>query len=191
MGRAKQGAAVGVSDHAGWAVLVTVANGAVRDRRRVELVAPELPKLPHHHEAQKLPVPEALDLINTVAANAAQCATACLDDLAESVPEIHTVALRVCPTLPETIEERITNYRAQCVADTVMYRQALAMAAEQRGWAVHWYAPKQVFEQAGLVLRRASIDDLLDETGVALGSPWRKDHSVAMAAAIATTGGAR
>ncbi len=42
---------IGVSDHGGWAVLVTVAgDGTLLDRRRVELVDKDLPKIPHHSE---------------------------------------------------------------------------------------------------------------------------------------------
>ena len=44
----KNGGIIGVSDHGGWAVLVTVArDGALLDRRRVELVGEGLPKIPH------------------------------------------------------------------------------------------------------------------------------------------------
>ena len=49
----KNGGIIGVSDHGGWAVLVTVArDGTLLDRRRVELVGEGLPKLPHHSEGQ-------------------------------------------------------------------------------------------------------------------------------------------
>ena len=49
---------IGVSDHGGWAVLVTVAgDGPLLDRRRVELVDQDLPKIPHHSEGQTLPQP--------------------------------------------------------------------------------------------------------------------------------------
>ena len=37
------------------------------------------------------------------------------------------IALRQCPALPPTIAERIKDYRAQNVADWVMYRKALAV----------------------------------------------------------------
>ena len=47
---------IGVSDHGGWAVLVTVrGDGTLLDRRRVELVDEDLPKIPHHSEGQRLP----------------------------------------------------------------------------------------------------------------------------------------
>jgi hypothetical protein len=49
---AKESLSVGVSDHGGWAILITVrGDGTFVDRRRVELVDDELPKLPHHHGA--------------------------------------------------------------------------------------------------------------------------------------------
>jgi hypothetical protein len=58
---------IAVSDHGGWAVLVTVAcDGTLLDRRSVELVDDGLPKLPHHHEAQRLPLDEAVALVEGV-----------------------------------------------------------------------------------------------------------------------------
>ena len=51
---------------------------------------------------------------------------------------IASIAIRACPTLPETTEERIADNRAQTLADSVMYREALATVAEARGWSVHW-----------------------------------------------------
>jgi hypothetical protein len=169
-------------------VLVTVASdGTLVDRRRVELVGNGLPKLPHHHDAQKLPVKEAVALIERVRRSADACAAACLDALKASVStDITTVALRTCPPLPETIAERLSNYRAQNVADTVMYRNALARAAEANGWSVHWYDVKHVLSEAARALGRKTIVDLLEKTGAAIGPPWQKDHRVAMAAAIAT-----
>jgi hypothetical protein len=183
----KETAIVGVADHCGWAVLVTVsADPALLDRRQVELVDADLPKLPHHHEAQGLPADEAVALINRVQQSAEAHAAASLEALAKTVSaKITGIALRVCPKLPDTIAERISNYRAQTMADGIMYRQALAQAAEARGWRVHWFAEKSVFTEAARALGRSSVEDLLKQTGASLGPPWQKDHRVAMAAAIA------
>jgi hypothetical protein len=178
-------AAVGVADHAGWAVLITAgAGGALVDRRRVELVAPGLPVMPYHHDAQGLPVDEAVALVERVRASAELCAVAVLQRLAEAVPRASAIALRACPPLPPTVAERLANVRAQNTADWVMYRQALAQAATARGWAVHWYDAKTVFADAARALGRPSIDPLLKQTGAALGPPWQKDHKQAMAAAL-------
>ncbi len=137
----KDGGIIGVSDHGGWAVLVTVAaDGTLLDRRRVELVDEGLPKIPHHSEGQALPVDEAIALVKRVRVSAERHADIALDSVASTVPgRIVGVALRQCPELPPTIAERIRDYRAQNVADWVMYRKALAAAAEARGWVVHWY----------------------------------------------------
>lgn len=178
---------VGAADHGGWAILMTVtSDGALLDRRRVELVDEGLPTMPHHHEGQKLPLPEAVRLVERVRSSAERNAKARLDALAAEVDaEIVGISLRACPPLPETVAERITNYRAMCVADWVMYRQTLAKAAAERGWSVHWYDAKRVFTEAASALKRETIDDLLDHVKAAVGPPWQKDHKMAMAAAIA------
>jgi hypothetical protein len=94
------------------------------------------------------------------------------------------VALRQCPELPPTIAERIKDYRAQNVADWVMYRRALAAAAEARGWPVHWYDAKKVLGAAGEALGIADLDAHFLQLRKSIGPPWGQDHRIAMAAAI-------
>jgi len=179
-------AIIGVSDHGGWAVLVTVASdGMLLDRRRVELVDQDLPKIPHHSEGQRLPLDAAVALVERVRASAERHAKLVLDAVAKTVAgRILGVTLRQCPELPPTIAERIKDYRAQNVADWVMYRRALAAAAEARGWAVYWYDAKKVFAAASEALRIEDLDARFLELRRSIGSPWGKDHKVAMAAAI-------
>jgi hypothetical protein len=177
---------IGISDHGGWAVLVTVAgDGTLLDRRRVELVDEDLPKIPHHSEGQALPLHEAVALVERVQVSAERHAKLSLDAVAETFPgRIHGVALRQCPRLPPTIAERIKDYRAQNVADWVMYRRALAAAAEARGWAVHWFDAKKVFEGASEALLIEDLDAHFLQLRKSIGAPWSKDHKLAMAAAI-------
>ncbi len=182
----KRRVVAGVSDHAGWAVVVCADDaGAFVDRRRIDLVDEGVPVMPHHHDGQKLPIDEAVALVERVQASAAQVSALRLDELANSVDGIVGIALRECPPLPDTIAERITNYRAMCVADWVMYRQALAAAAVARGWSVSWYSTADVATQAAQALGVATIDTLLNDVKAAVGPPWQKDHRLAMAAAIA------
>jgi hypothetical protein len=184
------GGIIGVSDHGGWAVLVTVApDGKLLDRRRVELVGEGLPKIPHHSEGQGLPLDEAVELVKRVQVSAQRHAVLALDAVAMAVPRTLGVALRKCPPLPPTIAERIKNYRAQNVADWVMYRQALASAAEARGWPVHWYDAKSVLGAARQALLVENLDAHFLEVRKAVGPPWDKDHKLAMAAAIVTAQG--
>jgi len=179
-------AIIGISDHGGWAVLVTAAgDGTLLDRRRIELVDDDLPKIPHHSEAQSLPLDEAVALVERVRMSAESHATLCLDAVATTLPgRILAIALRECPTLPPTIAERITDYRAQNVADWVMYRKALAAAAEARGWTVFWYDAKKVFGAAKEALGIEDLDAYFLQLRRSVGPPWTKDHKIAMAAAI-------
>lgn len=169
-------AIIGISDHGGWAILVTATrDGRVLDRRRVELLEAGLPPIPHHSEGKTLPLPEAVELVEHVRASAEQHARLALETTARQVrARIVGVALRQCPALPPTIAECITNYRASNVADWVMYRKALAAAAEERGWAVHWYEAKYALAEAAPCLDLRSV----------IGPPWGRDHKLALAAAI-------
>jgi hypothetical protein len=180
------GGIIGVSDHGGWAVLVTVApDGSLLDRRRVELVDEGLPKIPHHSEGQRLPLDEAVALVERVRVSAERHSILALDAVATVVPHIRGVALRNCPPLPPTIAERIKDYRAQNNADWVMYRKALAAAAETRGWPVHWFDAKNVLGAASEALGVDNLDAHFTQVRNSFGPPWTKDHKIAMAAAIA------
>lgn len=174
-------AVAGISDHCGWAVVVCVANGEVLDRRRIELIERGLPSLPHHHECQGLPIAEAVALVERVRASAALCARAALEAFPAGVAAI---AIRKRRKLPPTVAERITNYRAQTMADSIMYRDVLAEAARARGWSVFEYDAKTVLNEAAQALGLADISPRLREIGETLGPPWRNDHRLAMAAAI-------
>ena len=181
----KNDGVIGVSDHGGWAVLVTVArDGTLLDRRRVELVDDGLPKIPHHCEGQRLTLDKAVELVERVRVSAEKHAALALEAVTTTVPRILGVALRKCPQLPPTIAERIKDYRAQNVADWVMYRKALASAAEARSWPVHWYDAKSVSSAAGQALRVESFEDHFLQVRRAVGPPWNNDHKLAMAAAI-------
>jgi hypothetical protein len=183
----KNSAIVGVSDHGGWAVLVTVArDGTLLDRRRVELVDEGLPKIPHHSECQRLPLHEAVELVERVRVSAEKHAVLALDAVTTAVPHIVGIALRKCPPLPATIAERITDYHAQNNADWVMYRQALASAAEARRWRVHWYDAKSILAAARQALRVENLDAHFRQVRRAVGPPWNNDHKLAMAAAVVT-----
>jgi hypothetical protein len=181
----EHGGIIGVSDHGGWAVLVTVTrDGMLLDRRRVELVDESLPGLPHHHEGQLLPIDAAVALVERVRASAEHHAVLALEAVATAVPRVRGIALRRCPPLPATIAERITDYRARNLADWVMYRQALASAADGRSWPVHWYDAKHVLGSASRALRVEDFDAYFLQARRSVGPPWNKDHKLAMAAAV-------
>jgi hypothetical protein len=198
--RMERAAIVGVADRANSVVLVTVApDGKLLDRRRLELTDRGLPTHPHHHEgswamgrylntpgARVLSLAEAVALVERVRASAARGAREGLDALAAAVPvPIAGIAIRACARLPPTTEERIADNRAQTFADSVMYREVLAIAAESRGWSVHWYDRDQVFRDAAAALGRKDVDAFLYTMGQSVGPPWQARHKLAAAAALA------
>src|SRR5262249_52345202 len=129
---------------------------------------------------------DAIALVERVREAAGRGACDHLEALAAAVPTpISVIALRECPKLPPTIEARIRDNRAQTFADSVMYREALANAAEQRGWSVHWYDSKRVPREAAAALGREDIDAFLRDMGRVIGPPWQAKHKLAAAAAIA------
>lgn len=199
-GRTKGTAAVGVTEHGNSAVLVTVGpDGELLDRRSIELTESGLPTHPHHHEgswavgryrdspwAREISLAEAVELVERVRESAARGAREGLEALAATVPvPIAAIAIRHCPALPPTTEERIADNRAQAVADSVMYREALAAAAEARGWSVCWYDRKSVFLAAATAIGREDIDAAIAAMRRSVGPPWQARHKLAAAAALA------
>lgn len=194
---------VGVAENGNAAALVTVsADGALLDRREIELTEPGTPTHPHHHEgswavgryldtpgARAMPLAEAVALVKQVRASAVRGARERLGALARSVPiPIAGIALRLCPALPATIEECIADNRAQTYADSVMYRQAVVAAAEDRGWSVHWYDRERVLRDAAAAIHGRDVEALLKVMGRAAGPPWQARHKLAAAAALAAQG---
>jgi len=66
-----------------------------------------------------------------------------------------------------------------------MYREALAAAAEARGWSVHWYDRESVFQDAAAALSGKDVDSFLRAMGRSIGPPWQAKHKLAAAAALA------
>jgi hypothetical protein len=198
-GRTELTATVGVAEHGNSALLVTVTpDGQLLDRRRINLTS-GLPTHPYHHEggwavgrylnspwARPIPLAEAVALVERVHASAARGARESLEALAAAVPvPIARIAIRACPTLPATIEERMADNRAQVVADSVMYREALAVEARVRGWAVYWYDRERVFRDAAAALGCEDVNSFLAAMGRSIGAPWQAKHKLAAAAALA------
>ena len=197
--RVRHRAAVGVAEHGNAAVLVTVASGGeFLDRHRVDLTY-GLPTHPYHHEgswavgrylnsswARPISLAEAVALVERVRESAVRGARESLEALAAAVAvPIATIGIRACLKLPSTIEERITDSRAANVADSVMYREALATAAEARGWSVYWYDREGVFRDAAKALGREDVDAFLKAIGRSIGPPWQAKQKLAAAAALA------
>jgi len=199
----QRGACVGVAEHGNSAVLVTIApDGKLLDRRRIDLTR-RLPTHPYHHEgswavgryldspwARPISLADAVALVERVRESAAHGAREGLEALANAVNmQIAGIAIRVCARLPPTTEQIIADARAATMADSIMYREALAAAAESRGWTVYWYDRDRVFGEAARTLAGTDIDAVLRAMGKSVGAPWQAGHKLAAAAAIASAAG--
>jgi hypothetical protein len=175
---------LGIADHFGWAVAVTVSGHEVVDRRRIELVEPGVSPAPFHYQSARLSVAATASLVADVRASVARAASAAFDEIAAAFPgPVRSVAIRDWPPdFPADIEVlRRSPWEAR--ADGVMYRQELRRLAESRGWEVCLYDAKTVLDEAALMLGdRAGA--VLEGPRATLGPPWTRDHRVALAAAI-------
>jgi hypothetical protein len=176
---------VGIADHLGWAVAVTAtADHRVVDRRRITLVEPEMTPAPIHYESHRLDAPATAALVGEVRASVARAASAALGQIAAALAmPITSISLRAWPPdFPDDVAvQRRSPYEAR--ADAIMYRQILSELAHARGYHVHLYDAKKVEAQAVTILAERA-EEVLNGPRVVLGPPWRKDHRIALAAAI-------
>jgi hypothetical protein len=176
---------LGIADHLGWAVAVTVsADHEVVDRRRIELIEPGLTAAPIHYESRRLDVAATVALVAKVRSSVIRATSAALDEVATASPEsVVSISLRTWPAdFPDDIAvQRRVPYEAR--ADAIMYRQVLAELARARDWDVHLYNAKEVVGQAVSMLGERA-DEVLQGPRATMGPPWTKDHRVAVAATI-------
>lgn len=191
-------ATVGVAEHGNSAVLITMApGGEFLDRRRVDLTR-GLPTHPYHHEgswavgqyinspwARPITLAEAVALVKRVREAAARGAQEGLEALAAAVPmPIASIAIRECPKLPHSTEERIalappTWPIPSCIARPWLLQQ------EARGWSVLWYDRERVCQDAAFAIDGKDVDALLRAVGRSIGPPWGAKEKIAAAAALA------
>jgi hypothetical protein len=186
-------AVLGVADHNGWAVCVTVAvsNGApvVIDRRRLELIEPGLPSQPYHHETLRMPLADAEALVLRVRESVSRTTEARVSELRDALPyTIVAMTLRNPPMtyVPRTVVEAHASYNVMCRADAMLYHDALATTATRLGLALELHDRGTEVERAAdrLTVSVEDVERYLHDTGKRLGPPWQKEHRLAAAAAI-------
>ena len=188
---------LGIAHHFGWAVaVIATEDHEVVDRRRIELIEPDVEPAPihnqggahaFHQQADPLTDDALAALVAEVRASVVRATSASLDQLAEAAPEpIVSMSVRGWPAeFPNDVAvQRRVPYESR--ADSVMYCQVLAELAGDRGWTVHRYDAKNVEPEA---IRRLGerADAVLGGPRQTLGPPWSKDHRMALAATIVLT----
>jgi hypothetical protein len=193
---ARQPVVVGVADHGGWAVLVSVAalNGApsVIDRRRVAIIEPGVPSQPYHHDTLSMPDAEAEQLVRRVKRSVAACTASAFDHLEGDLgPRYRVTAITVrtppLEKLPASVKEAHGSYFVQCRADGMLYHAALCDGARARGWKVVQVPRGEEAARAAEVLGTSpkQVAQFIASLGKELGPPWSAEHRNAFAAAVA------
>jgi predicted outer membrane repeat protein len=188
-------AVVGVADHNGWAVCVTVAASrglpVVVDRRRVELIDPAVPSQPYHHETVRMPLPDAEALVVRVRESVMRTTLARLSELRDELQPPYTIVamtLRNPPLnyVPVTVAEAHASYSVMCRADGMMYHDALCTTARRLNLALELHDHGEEVARAAdrLGTSIGAIEQFLRAAGDSLGPPWQKEHRLAAAAAI-------
>jgi hypothetical protein len=188
-------AILGVADHNGWAVCVTVAASrgvaVVVDRRRLELIEPGVPSQPYHHEAVGMPLPQAETLVARVRESVLRTTLARVSELRDELQPPYTIAamtMRNPPLdhVPVTVAEAHTSYAVTCRADGMMYHDALSTAARRLNIALELHDRGEEMARAAdhFGATFEELERFLDAAGDSLGPPWRKEHRLAAAAAL-------
>ena len=189
-------AVIGASDHYARAELVTLAvEGATPvflDRRRVELIDKDLPSAPYHHEALELDIGAARDLVNRVRRSVAEHAGAAISTMLATY-RARVLILPASPydSLPDSLEEVLSSRPLTYAADGMLYRESLAQAAAELGMAVRRYPRKTdptVLAAEAMGVDVAEVTSLITQFGREAGTPWRRDHKLAAAAALSVLG---
>jgi hypothetical protein len=185
---------IGIEDHYAWANLVSVttsgADEIIRDRRRVELLDPQLTASPYHHETLQIPLAAAENLVREVKTSANRRARSALSSLIEELApaKCRGIAIRVppLPELPATVAEVHARTWITNRADGMIYHQALTQAAAQLNLKVFYFEKEYVLELAAQARGKTArdLESQLKAFRTTLGPPWRKGHIVACAGAI-------
>ena len=162
------------------------------DRRRVELIGKGLPTAPYHHEALEMELPQASELVEAVRRSVAEHARSSVSIMIEAYdPGALILPTSPYDSLPESLEDVLASRPLTNAADGMLYRECLADAARELGLKVHRYPrksdPIQLAAEA-MKVDVAEVNALIAGFGREAGSPWRKDHKLAAAAALSVLG---
>ena len=190
------GAVIGACDHYARAELVTLAveddSPVLLDRRHVELIDKGLPSAPYHHEVLSLDIDTAIDLVDRVRRSVAEHASAAISTLLAAY-RAQVLILPSSPydSLPDSLEEILSSRPLTLAADGMLYRETLAEAAAELGMEVRRYPRKTdptVLAAEAMGVEAAEVISLIAQFGREAGTPWRKDHKMAAAAALSVLG---
>jgi hypothetical protein len=183
--------AAGFVTHSGWAVAVVVGlvddQLQVCDRRRVELVSPDLPRQAYHAAAD-LPPGQAEELVAAVDASIATCSLEALSALRDAASDGALVRVGVVGPRREIpdVATVLASHGLMHASEGEQYRRGVTMAAEQLGLPVRRVEAGQLATDVAELLGWPAprLADEHKRLRTALGPPWQKDHKLATEVAL-------
>lgn len=155
-----------------------------------------MPSQPYHHDTVGMPVHDAEALVARIRHAVLETTLAHLSELCDALRPQHGIGVMTIRTpplafVPVTVAEAHASYAVMCRADGMMYHDALCTAARRLEIGVETDDRGDAIERAAerLAVSVEQIEQFLDATGRRLGPPWRKEHRLATAAAIAALAG--
>jgi hypothetical protein len=190
--------AVGFMTHSGWAIAVVVGlvDGHIKvyDRRRVALVAPDLPRQPYHAVAD-LPAGEARQFVAAVDASIADRSLTELSAIRDAVSDHRLVAVGVVGHSREIpdVATVLASHALMHASEGEQYRRGVSGAAEQLCLPVWRTESRQLTTEVAQAMGWSSsrLADEHAQVRTAIGPPWQKDHKEAAAAALISLHSAR
>jgi hypothetical protein len=183
--------ALGFRTHSGWAAAVTVAAAAdgieVIDRQRIDLADPSIPgSVQPYHAAEGMDLKPAHSYITRCIDSTRDLAYQALKDLiAELRRTGHRIAgcgivLASGKPLP-ALASILASHALIHTAEGELYRDAIIQTSSRFKIPITAIKERELFEQ-GAARLGVSIDALrrtIDDTGRAIGPPWRQDQKSA------------
>ena len=184
--------AAGFATHSGWAVAVVVgladAHLQVHDRRRVELVAPDLPRQAYHAAAD-LPASDGVEVVaavdRSIAEHARRVLAAVRADLDRGLSLVAVGVVGRPRDIPD-VATVLASHALMHASEGEQYRRGLAEAGDELALPVLRADPAGL-EQAAADAIGWGSSHLADEhthLRSTLGPPWQRDHRHATAAAL-------
>jgi hypothetical protein len=183
--------AVGFAPHSGWAIAVTVGlvddHLQVHDRRRVELITPDLPRQAYHAVAD-LPTDEARRFVAQVDASIVARAVDALSAIRDALTEQKVVAIGIVgpPREIPDVATVLASHALMHASEGEQYRRGLSRAAAQLSLPVRRADPRHLATEIADTLRwppeRLAAEHA--EIRATIGPPWQKDHKEATTSAL-------
>ena len=134
----------------------------------------------------------AIDLVNRVRRSVAEHASAAISTmLATYRAQVLILPASPYDSLPDSLEEVLSSRPLTFAADGMLYRESLAEAAAELGMEVRRYPRKTdptVLAAEAMDVDVTEVTSLIAQFGREAGTPWRKDHKMAAAAALSVLG---